>query len=340
MFYFSLRGHKGSGFYKSSHRHPAEQDFYTAYSTAIDKVTPKTGGYLTSDMIDLYLDSANFNRLADRTKTDYRRWLKRFGGEFGPDPLAMFAEYESLDEIEGWREQWKHSPRQFDYAGDVVTILFNFAKKRGKLKQHYAEFENIYKADRAAIVWTQPFIDKFAERAPDHVTRVLIAATETGLRPADLVKLSRFNVEKLDSGNRRLRIPTQKRGQFAHIPVTPKMAKLIDSTPPGQELILLNASRQPWTERYASQEISKWKNKAGLSVKVLGYSLHLHDCRGTAVTRLLNAGADANGLATVFGWDLRYATEMIQVYAVIGSDQTDKILALYRRAEQSAATAK
>ncbi len=166
--------------------------------------------------------------------------------------------------------------------------------------------------------------------------RLLIAATETGLRPADLVRLSRLNIETLPSGNRRLRIPTEKRGQFAHIPITVEMGKLIDETPTGQELILTKADGQPWTHRYASQRLSAWKNEAGLTKEALGYSLPLHDCRGTAVTRLLEAGADAFQLATVFGWDARYAHEMVRAYAVVGSDKTDKILELWTQVEKNA----
>ena len=62
----------------------------------------------------------------------------------------------------------------------------------------------------------------------------------------------------------------------------------------------------PGTARYASQRLSHWKNQVSLTEEALGYNLHLHDCRGAATTRLLNAGADAIQLATVFGWNLCY----------------------------------
>ena len=172
--------------------------------------------------------------------------------------------------------------------------------------------------------------------APENIQRVLIAALETGLRPGDLVQLRRFDVETTDGGNRRLRVRTNKRKRFAHIPVTAAMAEIIDTALPGQEYILTNPRGKPWTERYVSQRLSFWKNKAGLTDEALGYSLHMHDCRGTATTKLLQAGADANELASVFGWDFRYATQMIETYAVVGADQTDKILDLVARAEKNA----
>ncbi len=214
--------------------------------------------------------------------------------------------------------------------------MLNWGVKQGKIKRHHCSFDKVYKADRAHITWTPAYIEQFLSVAPENIGRVLIAATETGLRPADLVQLRRFNVETLPSGNRRLRVPTRKRGVYAHIPITPKMAEIIDSAPDGQEYILTNPSGKQWTERYASQRLSHWKNKAGLTEEALGYSLHMHDCRGTATTKLLEAGAEAFQLATVFGWNLRYATQMLEVYAVVGSDKTDKILELVQRAEKNA----
>ncbi len=38
----------------------------------------------------------------------------------------------------------------------------------------------------------------------------------------------------------------------------------------------------------------------------------------------------------MFGWNLRYATQMIEVYAVVGGDKTDKILELVAKAEKNA----
>ena len=120
------------------------------------------------------------------------------------------------------------------------------------------------------------------------------------------------------------------------IPVTTRMNKVIDTMLEGQEYILTNPSGKPWTERYVSQRLSHWKNHAGLTEEALGYSLHMHDCRGTATTKLLEAGTDAYQLATVFGWNLRYATQMIEIYAVVGGDKTDKILELVAKAEKNA----
>ncbi len=71
--------------------------------------------------------------------------MNRFREEFGVDPAAMFEEWESLGEVNDWRNSWKHSPKQYDYAGTVVTILMNWGVKEGKLRRHHCSFDKVYK---------------------------------------------------------------------------------------------------------------------------------------------------------------------------------------------------
>ena len=81
-------------------------------------------------------------------------------------------------------------------------------------------------------------------------------------------------------------------------------------------------SGKPWTRSYLSQEIKKHARKAGLDER-----LHLHDCRGTACSRLLLAGATLRELAMVFGWTPRHAAAMVESYASMNPEASDAILA-------------
>ncbi len=91
-YYSSLRGRKGTGFYKSVSRHPREREFLAAYVAAMDAASPKTSGYLTEHLVDDFIRSPRFTRLKSRTQRDYRLWLDRFSAEFGEDPATMFEE--------------------------------------------------------------------------------------------------------------------------------------------------------------------------------------------------------------------------------------------------------
>lgn len=340
VYYFSLRGRKGSGFYKSEKRLPREREFYDAYAAKTKEMMPKASGLLTEDVIDSYYRSAAYSSLSVRTKADYRKWLDRFKFEFGADPIKMFEEKASVDEIEEWRSQWQHSPKQYDDAVTTVTILLNWACRadgRHRIDKHHCRFTKVYKPDRAQITWLPQFIDRMVEFAPLHIQRLLIAACETGMRPQDLVTFSRFQIEKTSNGNRRIRILTKKTKRPAFIPVTPALAEIIDTTPSGQESILVTKSGSRWTPRYASQCLKDSRNEAGLTEERIGYALHLHDCRGTAATTLLEAGAGLFEIASVTGWSVRYAAQMIEVYAVVTSDKTDAILEKLKAAKKNRA---
>ena len=157
----------------------------------------------------------------------------------------MFEEPGSRGEVNEWRKRWAHSPRQYDYAGTVVTRILNWAwKDAGKIRQHHCQgFRKVYEVDRSEIVWTPAHQEVVAAVAPLWVRRILTAACETGLRPGDLVRLSRSHIETTPRG-RRIRVRTNKRKRTATIPVTPAMAAVLDATPEDRLLILDERLRQ------------------------------------------------------------------------------------------------
>ncbi len=87
---------------------------------------PKVDGKSTAFALQRYRDSAEFRELSQRTRDDYEKYLTPFEEEFGEDPLAMFQERAVIGEIRAWRTKWKKSPRQYDYAGGVVTTFLNW----------------------------------------------------------------------------------------------------------------------------------------------------------------------------------------------------------------------
>tara|TARA_R100000322_G_scaffold167166_1_gene134663 strand:+ start:12953 stop:13990 length:1038 start_codon:yes stop_codon:yes gene_type:complete len=300
---------------------------YFAAFTAV-AMTPKVGDYMTPDLVSDYLASADFKAKKERTQSDYRRWATRFAEEFTNDPARIFEDPRSRGEVNAWREGWAHSPKQYDYAGTVVTVILNWARDAGKVREHHCDrLRKIYTSDRAEILWTPADIETFNRTAPLWVRRILSAALETGLRPGDLIELNRGQIETTPGG-RRLTVRTNKRGRIASIPVTPGLADLIDSTPRGQLLILVNSKGRPLTEERASKAVMEWRRKANLSD-----DLRLYDARGTAATRLLRAGLTLGQIASHMGWSLDHASKVIEKYAAVSPDESDAVLRLLTRSK-------
>ncbi|MFT6649933.1 tyrosine-type recombinase/integrase [Pseudophaeobacter arcticus] len=257
----------------------------------------------------------------DRSKADIRKWVLRFADHFKYAPIVIFEDRASRGEVNAWRALWKHSPKQHDMAGTHAVRVLNWAQDEGKIAEHHChKLHRIYEVDRSEIVWTPADCEAFDAVAPDWVKRILCAACETGLRPADLIKLTAAHVEDTPLG-RRLRVRTNKRNRLAHIPVTPAMAQVIDATPSDRLLILTNASGNALTPHRASEGVRQWRDKAKLSD-----DLRLYDARGTAATRLLNVGLTLAQIANHMGWSVRYAGNVIEHYARVSPDETDAVL--------------
>ncbi len=330
--FYAWRG--GPKFWTDDHKHPTNPAFYTAFAHAV--TLPKPAAYLTPAMVDAFLSSPEMPK-AVRTRADYRLWGLRFAEAFKDDPAALFEEPESRGEVNEWRKAWGHSPKQYDYAGTVVTRILNWARDEGRIRQHHCQgFKKVYAADRADIVWKPSDRAAVDAIAPAWVRRILTAACETGLRPGDLIRLSRADLQDTPKGQR-IQVRTNKRKVTATIPVTPEMAQLIAQTPRDRILILTNANGGALTVHRISEGLRQWRNKAGLTPEALGYDLRLQDARGTAATRLLNAGLELKEIAQHMGWSVRTAAAVIEHYALVSPDETDSVLvklALARGAEQ------
>lgn len=325
--FYAWRG--GPKFWVSFEREPRDPKFLIAFAEAVK--SRYSTAYMTSKMVDDFLDSTAMPK-GKRTQDDYRTWGLRFAKEFEDDPAQMWENPSSRGELNEWRAKWKDSPKQHDYAGTVAVRILNWAREEGKIAAHYCDrLHRIYDVDRREIVWTDADQRAFKEVAPKWVQRVMVLACETGLRPSDLVCLTRGNLESFD-GVDRFRVRTQKRGRIAHIPVTPELRKLIEDTPSDQQVLLVNDRNNPIDATAASRAISRYRDS--IADKLSDPTLRLQDTRGTAATRLLRAGLSLNQIANHMGWALRYASTVIEHYAAVSPAESAEVLELLELEKQ------
>jgi integrase len=316
-YFYKWRG--GPRFWCDSNRNPTDPALLQAYSETSARQQERYE-YMTPAMVDDFLSSSGMPK-GERSRKDIQKWGLRFADHFKDAPAIIFEERGSRGEVNSWRALWKHSPKQHDTAGVHAVRILNWAASEGRINEHHChKLNRLYEVDRSEFVWSFADREIFNAMAPSWVRRILCVACETGLRPADLIKLTTSHVEETPIG-RRLRVKTNKSGRFAHIPVTPALSSIIDSTPEDQLLILTNASGKPLTPHRASEGVRQWREKAGLSS-----DLRLYDARGTAATRLLNAGLSLAEIANHMGWSVRFAASVIEHYARVSPDETDSVL--------------
>lgn len=322
------RGKGAPTFWKSTSGIPIGGPEYMA---ALAAAQPGEARGKFREIIIAFIDSPDFKNLAPRTQRDLRGSFYHpengIDAKFGDAPRAACNDPRIRRTALAWRD--KIGGKTGDVRIDHLQRLVKFALDRSMISHnHLSGIASIYRSNRAEVFWTPDEIARFAAEAPPHVARILIAATETGLRPGDLALLSRQHIHPTPGGQR-IVIWTQKRKRLASIPVTRCMAALIADTPPEQDRIIVNKSGQPYRhENYLGDAVSDWRDKLGIRK-----NLRLYDARGTAATRLLEANAELKEIATFMGWSIKHTAEIIERYVALSAGMTDQLADKLARAE-------
>lgn len=283
------------------------------------------------EAIIAFLASADFTSLAPRTQSDMRKSIfhavNGIDGRFGGAPMGAFNDPRIRSKALAWRDEigGKVGDDRIRHLQRIVA----FALDRTMVRHHHLQnIKSIYKSQRAEIFWLPDEIEAFRTGAPAHVWRILATALETGLRPGDLAQLSCEHIHRTPHG-RRIVMWTNKRKRLASIPVTDRMASIIDSTPDKQSRLIVNKRGQPYQhENYLGDAVSSWRDKLTIRSE-----LRLYDARGTAATRLLEAGAELKEIATHMGWSIKHAAEVIERYVALSPAMSDGLAEKLKKAE-------
>lgn len=253
-------------------------------------------------IIDGYLDSPEFNRLADATKDDYRRWLNRISERFGGAPIAIMSDFRMRKDILIWRDKWASQPRAADRAVGTLSTVLGWAAQRGMIASNIAsEIGTLHRVDRSDEIWEDRHWEAVKD-VPVHIMQALELAKLTGLRQGDLLTLLDWS----HVGPHSIVILTSKRKVRAAIPMYRELKAFLDGLPHREGPILLNTKGKAWT---TSGFKSSWA-----SAKPEGFDRHFHDLRGTCATWLAVKGLTDAEIATVLGWKATRVAEIRSRY--------------------------
>lgn len=321
-YHYATRGRGAVPFWNDSMSFAIGSPEYLAALSAARPVADMAKGLFREVLLD-FTTSQDFLRLSQRTQADMRNSIfhptSGIDHKFGAGPRSIFEDPRIRGVVLKWRDdiggkvgddRMRHLQRIVGWAHDRTTLRQN----------HLTKLKSMYRSNRSEVFWTEPEIEAFISGAPPHIARILIAATETGLRPGDLAQLGRAHIHPTPGGQR-IVVWTAKRKRLASIPVTVRMAALIADTPVGQSQFIVNKSGQPYQhENYLGDAVSQWRDKLGIRS-----DLRLYDARGTAATRLLWADASLKEIATCMGWSIKHASEVIGRYAALSPEMSDGI---------------
>lgn len=329
-YHYAWRGKGAPRFWDSESGIAIGSPEYLAALAACAPVASAARGKFRESIIE-FLSSADFTGLAPRTQADLRKSIYHpkngIDHRFGDAPIAAFNDPRIRAQALKWRDEI--GGKVGDDRIRHLQRIVGFALDRRMIQIHQLrDIKSVYRSTRAEIFWTPEEIEAFRAGAPAHIWRILAIALETGLRPGDLAVLSREHIHRTPHG-RRIVMWTRKRKRLASIPVTDRMAALIDATPQTQGHLIVGLRGQPYRhENYLGDAVSEWRDKLRIRRE-----LRLYDARGTAATRLLEAGAEMKEIATHMGWSLKHAAEVIERYVALSPAMSDTLAEKLKRAE-------
>lgn len=284
-------------------------EFMRAYHEAVEAHRiPETGKFRS--VVIRYKASPDFQRLAPTTRKVWGRWLDRVALHFGDLATAQFGRPERIRPvIRKWRATMAHQPRTADYGMQVLSRVLSYAvDPLAEIASNPCEgIKQLYAVNRADIIWTDADLKQLAGAASTEVMRAVSLGAATGLRAADLVRLSWSHV-----GEDAIVITTSK-SRFtreAIIPLYDELRALLATIPKASTAVLVNSRKRPWTVDGLNSSFAS----AVADAKLKGRGLHFHDLRGTAATRFYLANLSERAIAEIMGWDEDTVSRIIRRY--------------------------
>jgi integrase len=266
--------------------------------------------------------SPEWEALAATTKRTWGTWTARIESKWGKLPLEVWNDPRMVGKVIAWRDAHSDTPRSADEGVKVLSRVLEWGRLRARVR-----INDIDAFCRSALVLDMP-----------HVIDVLFLAAFTGMRRADLaaVKLGEVGEHAI------IRTALKKsRGRWrrAVIPVLPETAQLVAELrgrhrQPGVETLLVNSFGRPWGspvslgDRFAQvRDHARIEEPADAELGVPARPKHLHDLRGTFVTRLCRAGLTDDEIAGIVAWSPQNVAEIRRRYV----DDAAIVVAIGRR---------
>ena len=273
---------------------PGTPEFFQSYQEAV-AARRKPSKCVLRDLLDLYQDSDAFRSLKPKSIKDYRRHITSITREFGDCPFKVLSDPRFRGDALQWRDKIaSRSPRQADYVIAVLARVLSWAQDRGHITENVLKKpKRVWKGSRAEKVWTDEDEAKFEAVASPRMLLALKLALWTGQRQGDLLRLA-WNAYD----GHFIRLQQSKTGVRVSIPVGAPLKAILDATPKVSTAILNTEDERPYTSDGFRASWGKTCKKAGI------VGLTFHDLRGTAVTRLAEAGCTEMEIATITGHSL------------------------------------
>ena len=273
---------------------PGSPEFMSAYSAALDGVTPETrqahGAGTVSATILAYLRSAAFHDLAKDFQRSRRSCLEQFAAEHGDKRIALLEPKHVRALIEAKRE----TPGSAHALMSSLSVLMAFAVDTG-LRQDNPTLgiKRPKLRGEGFKTWSEADIAQFENRHPvgSRARLALALLLYTGQRRGDVIRMGPQHVN-----NGAIELRQQKTKTCLAIPIHPALAESMSATPSNHLAFLVTEKGKPFTAGYFTRWFRIVCKEAGIAD-----GLSAHGLRKATARRLAESGCTAHQIAAITG---------------------------------------
>lgn len=227
----------------------------------------------------------------------------------------------------------------------AIQNVFIYLKKHMKFK-HISPINGIIlnKAEHRKVIATEPEIhllvntaDKLATETGNKnfysIGTAIIAAIWTAQRVGDLLNCDLDQQLSFENNRNRISFNQEKTNAAIMVPILPPLEERIKGRNGG--FLIQKKNLKKWSYAHFRQYFSAVRKEAYNSLKASKIipkgidiekikTLHFHDFRGTAITRLYSAGCTPIDIASWSGHSIQTVTSMLKVYCVFQQERADE----------------
>lgn len=263
---------------------------------------PVAHGSTFSHVIDRYERSPKFERLATRTKDDYRKhlgFLEEKIGHLEPKSTKRFH-------VIHWLDAWaKKSPHKANYRLRVLKIVMERAIDFGLLPTGGNSAKGVSEVKyekQKRFPWPDDLIIAARENADPRIRLLFELLLGTGQRIGDV-----FKMKWSDYDGESISVRQGKTKTNLWIPAPQTLLQTLAAAPRRSVFILTNqAGTGPWSYRGAADGMMKLRRKIGAE------AYDIHSLRYTATAELAGAGLDEDLIMAITGHKTH---KMVQLYS-------------------------
>ena len=250
-----------------------------------------------------------FRNLAVTTKKEYARMFRVIDREFGTTPFEALQLDAFYDEVLTWRDEMaaRAPAHAWHLAATLASVLSWGVKRRILARNILVGMPTCYRSDRSDMIWTDDDIKRFLAVASPRLALAMLLALSTAQRQLDLLQL-----RWADYDGKTIRLTQHKTGVKVVVPCTKLLRETLDGLERTGDYILSAGRGEPWKSSNFRQQWNATAKKAGIA------ELHFHDLRGTAITKLAEAGCSIPQIVAISGHSLS-STQILSKYV----SQTD-----------------